>query len=399
MTRRNQVLTAAAILIAGALGIVFVARSRSNGAASPRLPQATKDMGGTPGMPGMPGMAMPSNGTVALTAGQIRELGVIFGTVEMRPITADVRASGVVAVDETRLAEVAPKFGGFVERLYANATGQSVRKGQALLDVYSPDLIAAQQELLLATDVQRNIGTSSVPGVPATRPDLVAAAKRRLALLDISDAQIEDILRTGHPRRTLSVYSPASGVVIAKRVVEGQSIMAGQSLYTIADLGVVWIEIQLREADAVAAPLGTAADVDITGLPGRIIKGRVSYIYPTVDSTTRTIRARIIANNAEGFLKPGMYAAVRLRANSRTTLTVPASAVLRTGTRNVVFVEMTKGQLMPMEIEIGWTGAAYIEVLAGLEPGQRVVTSAQFLLDSESNLAEVMRSMIGQMGR
>ncbi|HWG32544.1 MAG TPA: efflux RND transporter periplasmic adaptor subunit, partial [Gemmatimonadaceae bacterium] len=290
-----------------------------------------------------------------------------------------------------------PKFSGFAEHVYVNATGQPVRRGQPLLDVYSPDLVAAQQELLLAVQLEKNIGRSTVPGVPGATTDLVGAAKRRLELWDISEQQIDEILRTGRTRRALTLYSPASGVVTDKRVVEGQSVMAGQALYTIADLADVWIDVQLREADAAIAHMGSGADIEITGLPGQTFKGQVSFVYPTLDTASRALRARIVVSNTGSLLKPGMYATVRLHAPSRTALTVPTSAVLRTGTRNVVFVDMGAGQLMPVEVEIGRVAGDYTEVLGGLEPGQRVVTSAQFLLDSESNLAEVMRSMISQM--
>jgi membrane fusion protein, copper/silver efflux system len=173
--------------------------------------------------------------------------------------------------------------------------------------------------------------------------------------------------------------------------------VSGQALYTIADLSAVWIDVQLRESDVAAVQKGTAADIEITGLAGHPLKGRVAYVYPTLDSASRTVRARIEVSNTGNLLKPGMYATVRLITPTRTALTIPNSALLRTGERNVVFVDMGSGTLMPRDVEVGAVTSDYTEVLAGLQPGQRVVTSAQFLLDSESNLAEVMRSMIGQM--
>jgi multidrug efflux pump subunit AcrA (membrane-fusion protein) len=349
-------------------------------------------------MEGMAGMSVSSNGSVTLTAGQIRQFGITFGTVEVRPLTAETRTNGVVALDETRVAQVAPKIGGFVERLYVNATGQPVRRGQPLLEIYSPDLVAAQQELLLAGQLQRDIGRSAVPGVPGNTTDLVAASKRRLQLWDISEGQIDEILRTRKVRRTLTLFAPVSGVVIEKKVLPGQSIMAGEQLYTIADLSGVWVDVQLRETDAASVRTGTGADIELAGLPGRPLKGTVTYVYPTLDSVSRSVRARVVVANSGSLLKPGMYATVRLSTPSRSALTVPSSALLRTGERNVVFMDMGNGVLMPMDVEVGRTAGDYTEILAGLEPGQRVVTSAQFLLDSESNLGEVMKSMIGQMG-
>jgi len=384
---------AVALVAVVTITAVFVIRGR-NATSSATTGVAT---GGPNAVAGMPGMNMSPGGAVTLTADQIRQFGVTFGSVEVRPLTSEARTTGVVTIDETTLSQVAPKFGGFVERLHVNATGQPVRRGDALLEIYSPELLAAQQELLLAGQLQRQIGRSAVPGVPTNTTDLVAAAKRRLRLWDISEAQIDEVIRTGEPRRTLSLYAPVSGVVVEPKVVEGQAIQPGDHLYTIADLSGVWVEIQLREIDAATIRPGTGADIELAGLPGRPFKGRVSYIYPTLDSASRAVRARVVVTNTNGLLKPGMYATVRLTTPTRSALTVPNAAILRTGDRNVVFVDMGRGQLTPREVELGRVAAEYTEVLAGLEPGQRIVTSAQFLLDSESNLAEVMRSMIGQM--
>lgn len=353
-----------------------------------------------PGMPGVPGMDMSGTargGTLTLTASQRRQFGVTFGTAEMRTLTSETRATGIVTVDETRVTQVAPKFGGFVERLYVNATGQRVGRGQPLLEVYSPELVAAQQELLAAGQLEREIGRSAVPGVPGSTSDLVAAAKRRLQLWDISNAQIAEVLRTGRPRRALTLFAPASGVVLEKRVVQGQAIAAGESLYTIADLSGVWIDVQLRGIDAEAVRAGSAAEIHLAGLPGLWRIGRVSYVYPTIDTTSRALRARVVVANADGALKPGMYATVRLSTPRRSALAVPSTAVLRGGDRDVVFVDVGDGSLLPREVELGGSAGALTEILGGLEPGQRVVTSAQFLLDSESNLGEVMKSMIAQM--
>ena len=392
-----------AIALAGivAIGIIaWIALARRSGRAGVGSTTRTSATTAGAAMPGMPGMDMSGTargGTLTLTASQRRQFGVTFGTAEMRTLTSETRATGIVTVDETRVTQVAPKFGGFVERLYVNATGQRVGRGQPLLEVYSPELVAAQQELLAAGQLEREIGRSAVPGVPGSTSDLVAAAKRRLQLWDISNAQIAEVLRTGRPRRALTLFSPASGVVLEKRVVQGQAIAAGESLYTIADLSGVWIDVQLRGIDAEAVRPGTAAEIQLAGLPGPWRIGRVSYVYPTIDTTSRALRARVVVANADGALKPGMYATVRLSTPRRSALTVPSTAVLRGGDRDVVFVDVGDGSLLPREVEIGGSAGALTEILGGLEPGQRVVTSAQFLLDSESNLGEVMKSMIAQM--
>ena len=347
---------------------------------------------------GMDGMQMSGDGSAHLTAQQVSQFGITFGTVEQRTLGSDTRATGAVMMDETRMAQVAPKFGGFIERLYVDFTGQPVRRGQALMDIYSPELLAAQQELLSARALQRAVGESAVPGAPVKSVDLVAAARRRLELWDVSAAQIDEVLRTGTPRRTITLYSPASGVVTEKNVVRGQAIVPGQALYSIADLSAVWIEAALPQGDNGAVRVGSAADVELPAMPGHSFKGRVAYVYPTVDSASRSVRARISVANGGGLLKPGMYASITLRTPSRSALTVPTSAVVRTGERTLVFVDMGGGELMPHDVTLGLTAGDYTEVLSGVTASARVVTSAQYLIDSESNLAEVMRSMVGQGG-
>lgn len=388
-TRTRRLVFGVVALVA--LAVWAVAASRDDDGRG----QAAGEMAG---MEGMGGMDMASDGAVQLTANQIRQFGVTFGTVDMRALEEWIRTTGVVNFDETRIAQVTPKFGGFVERLYIAFTGQPVRRGQPLLEIYSPELVAAQEELLVARRLERTVDESAVPGVPAGSSNLLAAAKRRLRLWDISEVQIEQILSTGEVRRTLTLHAPTSGVVVEKNVVEGQAVQSGQTLYTIADLAEVWVEAELRESEAGSVREGTGATLEFAAFPGRPVTGRVEYVYPTLQETSRTIKARVAAANPGGRIKPGMYATVRFTTPSRTALTVPAAAVIRTGERSMVFVDMGGGRLMPQEIETGQVGNGYVEVLTGVEPGQRVVTSAQFLLDSESNLGEVMKAMIGMGG-
>lgn len=394
-TRRLILGGIAVALVAGMVWAIAATRSEDDAPAK----QAADSMAGMEGMEeGMAGTDMSSDGSVQLTANQISQFGITFGTVDMRTLENEVRTVGIVNFDETRMAQVAPKFGGFVERLYANFTGQPVQQGQRLLEIYSPELVAAQEELLVARRLERIMDESVVPGVPAGSSNLLAAARRRLRLWDISEAQVEEILRTGEVQRTLTLHAPASGVVVDKNVVEGQAIQPGQTLYTIADLSEVWVEAKLREAEAGSVREGSAADIELAAYPGRPFKGRVEYVYPTLDDESRTLEARIAVANSEGRLKPGMYATVRITTPTQRALTVPASAVIRTGERSMVFVDMGGGRLMPHEVETGRTGDDYVEILSGVEPGQRVVTSAQFLLDSESNLGEVMKAMMGMGG-
>lgn len=388
------------IAAAAFAGVAWIGVARYRDARAPTPAPATNKTaaGGMQGMAGMSeGAASASGAPVTFTANQIKQFGVTFGSVEERPLDNQVRTVGTVSFDERNLTQITPKFAGYVERLFVNTTGQPVRHGEPLATIYSPELLAAEQDLLVAERLARASGGDTVPGVPGTGFDLLAAAKRRLSLWDISDAQIESILKTGRVQRALTLYSPASGVVVEKNIVQGQAIQPGVALYQIADLSSVWIDVALREADAASVRPGSAATIDFTSLPGRPFTGRVGYVYPTLDSVARTIRARVQVPNPSGLLKPGMYATVSLSTPSRRALTVPTTAIVNTGERELVFVDLGGGRFVPQNVETGRTAGDYTEVLSGLEPRQRVVTSAQFLLDAESNLAEVMRSMIGQM--
>ncbi len=390
---RNTVWIGGLAGVALVIAVVWmVVAQRSSG-----TPAATDAVSGATAMASMPGMAGVTGGSVRLTPDQIRQFGVTFGTANVRSLDATVRTTGSVIADETTLAQVVPKFGGFVEHLYAGFTGQAVRRGQPLLSIYSPELVAAQQELLVAARVDRSVGDSQVPGLPSGDGSLVAATRQRLALWDISDAQIDEVLRTGRAARTLTLYAPVTGTVLEKHVVQGQAIQAGETLLTLANLGHIWIDIALRETDAGAVRAGSATEVRLTASPGQTFRGQVAYVYPTLDSATRSVRARIAVPNPTGFLKPGMYATVLVTTPLRRALTVPTSAIMNTGDRTLVFVDMGGGALMPHVVVPGRVAGDYTEIISGVGPGQRVVTSAQFLLDSESNLAEVMKGMIGQM--
>src|SRR5215208_249484 len=235
---RTRYATIGIVVFAALATLAFAFRSRrptdgtQTSVADTKLARSGSRVAGGSGMAGMNRSAA---GAVRLTPAQLKQLGVTFGTVEQRVLSSESRVAGFVTVDESRLAQVVPKFAGFVERLHVNVTGQPVRRGQPLAEVYSPDLVSAQQELLLAGQLQRDIGRSAVPGVPGSSTDLVASARRRLQLWDISETQIADVLRTGRVRRTLTLYSPASGIVLEKKVMQGQAIAAGEQLYTIAD--------------------------------------------------------------------------------------------------------------------------------------------------------------------
>ena len=392
MSRRTMSVAVAALLVVvGLIGWWLLRRPHS--AEPPKDPGSSSD---EPPMAGMPGMA--PGGAVSLTTDQIRSFGVTFGRVELRELEPTIRATGVVVVDESRVAQVTTKVSGFVERLYVDFTGQPVRRGQPLYTLYSPELVAAQEELLAAARLPSPSGISAVPGLPSGEADLLAAAERRLRLWDVSEGQIADLRRKGTASRTLTFHSPVGGVVLEKQAIQGQAVDAGQPLYTIADLSRVWVEADLRESDAGTVATGARAEVEFGAYPGRPVSGRVTFIAPTLERETRALRARIEVPNPDGRLRPGMYGTARIRPPGRRALSVPAGAVVRTGERSLVFVDLLGGRLAPRDVETGRTADGFTEVLAGLEAGQRVVTSAQFLLESESNLSDIMRSMIGQTG-
>ena len=380
-----------------AVATAWLLRTMAADDADPQA-QSAPTAAGSEAMPGMDmGGSTAGDGSISLTADQLREFGITFGVVEVRTLTDVVRTVGILGFDETRVASVTVRFGGYVERLFVDFTGRSVREGEPVAEVYSPELLAAQEELLLAARLQGEISGSVVPGVQPSSTDLVDAGRQRLLLWGISQGQVDQILADGRARRTLTLHAPVAGVVIEKNVVVGQSVVAGQSLYTIADLTELWVDAEVREADAGLVREGDAVSLEMSALPGRLIPGRIEYVYPTLEDQARTLRARVAIANPRGRLRPGMYATVRIQAAGRSALTVPAAAILDTGERRLVFVDMGGGRILPQQVEVGRISGELAEVIVGLEPGQRVVTSPQFLLDSESNLAEVMRSMIGQM--
>ena len=413
MTRTTLIISGG-VVIALALASAYVWRqrpmARRNDAMS-GTPSATPGMDGMPGMngtggpsggnaaAGMDGMNMSGDGSVMLSASQLRQFGVTFGTVERRTMSDESRATGTVVADQTRMSMITARYDGYVERLMANVEGQRIASGQPLAAIFSPELVAAQEELLVARRLDGSGGRSTVPGVADASGSLVAASTRRLKSLGMTDAQIATVLRTGQPQRTIVLAAPTSGIITARHVVQGQAVTIGMPLFAVTDLSSVWIDVQVRTSDAAHVREGTVARIDVTGLTGHTYVGRVSYIYPTVNETARTLTARVTIPNRDGMLKPGMYATVRLASTSRQALTIPETAVVSTGDGAVVFVDMTGGdgslRVLPQHVELGTISGGYAEVLAGLTEGQRVVTSAQYLLESESNLGEIMKGMIG----
>ena len=322
-----------------------------------------------------------------------RRIGVTFAVAERGPLAKEVRTVGQVTFDETRLQTISPKIDGWVDKLFVNATGQPIAVGEPLFTVYSPMLVSAQEELLLARRLTQDV---SAAGADARQnaAELLASARRRLAYWDIPAGEVATIERTGQVQKTLTLRSSASGYVLQKNVVAGQKIMAGDALYKVADLRTVWIEGEVFEQDIANVRLGQMVHADFDALPGRHLMGRISYIYPTLDPQTRTVRVRVVLPNPGLQLKPGMYATIVIAGNERTNvLTVPRSAVLSTGERSIVFVRDTSGHLTPREVSLGGSNDVRIEILRGLTAGETVVSSATFLVDAESNLGTALGGM------
>ena len=321
--------------------------------------------------------------TIAVDPTTVQKMGVRTAVVTKGPLRRIIRTVGAIDYNETALADVTTKFRGWIENLYVDSTGKQVRKGEPLFDIYSPDLYSAQNEYVLA---QNQAGGSG----------LKASARQKLRLFDISEDQIAQLEKSRQPQRTLRVDAPIDGIVVEKMTVHGQMVEAGMKLYRLADLNIVWVQSQIYEQDLALLKLGQEAEVSLSYLPDRKFRGRVTYIYPTVDEKTRTARVRMEFHNPGLFLKPGMFATVELRAELKPdALLVPDSAVLRSGEKNTVFVAVDNGHFEPRDVQLGARADnnAY-EAISGLMEGERVVTSGQFMLDSESQLREAIQKML-----
>lgn len=330
---------------------------------------------------------------VMLTAGEAQRIGVTYASASLSPLAIDVRTVAQVTYDETRVKTIAPKLDGWVDQLYVNITGQAVRAGEPLLAIYSPMVVATEQELLLSAQLEKDMAAAS-PDARRGTADLRAAARRRLLYWDIAPDDIDRIERTGEVQKTVVLRSPVHGVVLERNVLSGQKIMAGDALFKVADLSVVWVEGEVFERDLAAVRLGQVVRSEFQALPGATRTGRITYIYPTVSTETRTVRVRVELANGDLALKPGMYATILIRGTDGTpVLNVPRSAVLSTGERALVFVRRDDGMLEPRNITVGLANDDRIQVLSGLRAGEIVVKSATFLVDAESNLGSALGGM------
>ena len=330
---------------------------------------------------------------IRISTEKVQRLGVRTETVTRHELTQTVRAVGTVQIDERRINTVAPKFEGWIERLHVSTTGQPVARGQPLMEVYSPDLVTAQQEYLIAARGLQAVKDGS-PEIQASMRQLMTSALTRLRNWDISDQEIERLERDGAMRRTITLRSPASGIVVEKPALKGMRFMPGETLYQISDLSSLWLVADVFEQDLGLVRPGQAAKITVNAFPGRTFNGKVAFFYPTVTPETRAGKVRIELPNPGGLLKPAMYASVELAAGPpRKALAVPNSAVIDSGVRRIVLVQAAEGRFEPRDVKLGARANDYVEVLDGVKEGEAVVVAANFLIDAESNLKAALTGM------
>lgn len=330
-----------------------------------------------------PGSAIKIDPTV------VQNIGVKTEAVQKRRLAKTIRAVGKVEVDETKLYAVNTKIMGWVEKLFVNVTGQPVKKGQPLLELYSPDLVSTQEEYLLALRYQKAVSGSELKETLTGSSSLIESARRRLELWDVTEAQIAELEKTGKPRRTLTFYSPADGIVMEKMIVQGAAVMPGMDLFKIVDLSKVWVMADVYEYELPWIKAGEPAEMELSFIPGKTFTGKVAYLYPMLAMESRTAKVRLEFFNPRGEiqLRPEMFATVRLKSDmGEETIAVPEQAIIRSGERFIAIVARDGGYFDVREVKAGLVAEGHMQILEGLHEGEQLVVSSQFLIDSESNL-------------
>jgi Cu(I)/Ag(I) efflux system membrane fusion protein len=334
-------------------------------------------------------------GTIKMSPDQQQLIGVRFTEVRRIEMKRTLRTTGLVQMDEEKISRVHVKVSGWIDKMYLDSIGQFVKKGQPLYTLYSPDLVSTEQEYLIALKGQEYLAKVPYTDAASGSDSLLRATRDRLRLWDINDAQIRKLEETGKVERTMTMYSPASGFVMARNAYAGSSVTPETDLYDIADLSTIWVAVDIFEYEAPFVHVGQNASMQLSYLPGKSYSGRVTYIYPTLDPKTRTLKVRMQFPNPGYALKPDMYADVQLEIGYGMQVVVPSEAVLNSGTSQVVFVAKPGGYFEPREIKVGDQFDGQYAVLAGLKPGEKIVASGNFLIDSESRLGSAMQGMAG----
>jgi Cu(I)/Ag(I) efflux system membrane fusion protein len=337
-------------------------------------------------------------GAVQITPEKQQLIGVKYELVGVGGGSRTIRAVGRVAIDETRIGHVHTKVEGWIDKVFVDFTGKLVQKGQPLLTLYSPDMLASQRELLLAAKAKTIMKDSALPSGFDQSESLLQATRRRLELWDLSEAQIDQVLKTGEPIKNITLYSPMAGYITDRKAFPQIKVMPDTDLYTIVDLSHVWIMADVFEYEAPNIHIGQSARVSVEALPGRSFNARIDFLQPQVDPMTRTLKVRLNMDNPGLMLKPDMYADVDFVVNSPSKLTVPADAVLNAGERKTVFIDRGNGYFEPRQVKTGDREGDRIQILSGLSGGERVVTSGNFLIDSESQMKAAASGMGGMAG-
>jgi Cu(I)/Ag(I) efflux system membrane fusion protein len=352
------------------------------------------------GMAGMPGMAGSPPGAVSIPAVARQLIGVRSTSAAYTTLTQEIRTVGTVGYDERGLTQVTLKISGWVREVFVNSIGRPVRKGEPLFTFYSPDLLATQDEYLLALRAQTQLAASPLDEAKANAASLVVSARERLRLWDLTDAQIAGLERRGKAEPVLTVYAPSSGIVLKREALPGKYVEPGTTLYEVADLSTVWISADIYESEVASVKLDQPISVSFAAYPGETFHGNMAYIYPSLNQEARTVRVRFELPNPGLKLKPGMYGNVTLQTDAAKALVVPKEAVLETGLRQLVFTDRGQGRYEQTLVKLGRRNQDHVEVMEGLKEGDRIVTSANFLLDAESKLtsASSMQAMMGRVG-
>ncbi|TKB55582.1 MAG: efflux RND transporter periplasmic adaptor subunit [Nitrospira sp.] len=388
---------------AGAAAGFFLSHGMSGAMADMAMEQMDmKEMApaGKKSMEGMPGMSSSPSGAVVIPAVARQLIGVRSASAAYTTLTQEIRTVGTVGYDERGLTQVTLKISGWVREVFVNSIGRPVRKGEPLFTFYSPDLLASQDEYLLALRTQARLATSPLDEAKANAASLVTSARERLRLWDLTDAQITALERRGKAEPVLTVYAPSSGIVLKREAVPGKYVEPGTTLYEVADLSRVWISADVYESEVAAVKLDQPISVSFSAYPGEIFRGSKVFIYPSLNTEARTVRVRFELPNPGLKLKPGMYGNVTLQTDAAKALVVPKEAVLETGLRQLVFMDRGQGRYEQTLVKLGRRNQDEVEVMEGLKEGDRIVTSANFLLDAESKLtsASSMQAMMGRIG-
>lgn len=363
-----------------------------------------QDMSNMPGMDMSGGsgdqaasMANMTPGTVMLDAATQQKIGVTYTTVRRAHLDRTIRTVGLLQMNDEKIARVHVKVAGWIENVDLNYVGKLVKKGQPLFTLYSPDLVSTEQEYLIARKGQQYLTKTPYTDVSSEADSLLNATRDRLRLWDVSDAQIHNLEATGKAARVMTLYSPIDGFVMTRNAYEQAYVTPETDLYEIADLSTIWVYVDVFEYEAPYVHVGQTAQMQLSYFPGKSYRGKVTYIYPTLDPKTRTIKVRLEFPNPGYELKPDMYADVQLNVDYGTQTLVPSEAVLNSGTRQVVFIAKGDGYFEPRDIKIGDQFDGQTVVLAGLKPGEKIVASGNFLIDSESRLGAAMQQMSASM--